>query len=269
MRMEISAAVCSHIGARRSHQQDNYYFNGTFMPLEAVDAGASCAYVCKDARQLYAVCDGMSGGAMGAEAAHAVVSRMDALAAHVGDRSVREGIDRFIRQANHDVCALTEGCEGGRAGTTLALLYVDGLNITSANIGDSRTYLLRDGRLQQLSTDQTEAQRMVRMGILTEEQARQHPTRHSLTCHLGIPEDHFLIEAVFSERMALRSDDVWMICSDGITDTLDEGDLSTLLSQPQTPEALCGSIIAAALNRQCRDNVTVLVLRPQGNRRKF
>jgi len=63
--------------------------------------------------------------------------------------------------------------------------------------------------------------------------------------------------------MALEEGDICMVCSDGITDALDDGELSALLSQSKAPEALCSGIIAAALGKQCRDNITTLILRKE------
>src|SRR5262249_51084111 len=100
-------------------------------------------------------------------------------------------------------------------GTTLTMAFCSGRRLVRIHAGDSRAYLFRDGRLEQLTEDHTVVAAMVGRGEITAEQARRHPRRHVVTNVLG--GDHAGVR-VDVQRMALEPGDVLLLCSDGLTD---------------------------------------------------
>ena len=154
-------------------------------------------------------------------------------------------------------------------GSTLAALYIDEGKILCCNIGDSRCYRLRGGRLEPLSTDHNKAGRMVEMGVLTPEQAARHPSRHELTQHLGIFEEEMIIQPAFHGPEALQQGDIFLLCSDGLTDMVSEADITTCLSGDSSPEEKAEKLISMALAGGGKDNVTVLVVQAEGDKRSL
>lgn len=95
----------------------------------------------------------------------------------------------------------------------------------TCNVGDSRVYFFRSGVLHQITRDHSKSQRLVSMGILTEEEARNHPSKHELTQHLGIFPEEMLIDPEFSDPLDVHPGDLFLLCSDGLTDMVDDGKL--------------------------------------------
>lgn len=127
--------------------------------------------------------------------------------------------------------------------------------MTYVYIGDSRLYLLRSGTLMQLSRDHTLVQEFVDAGQLTIEMAQNHPYRGLLTRGLGV---HDEVEHE-SGICALRSGDRLLLCTDGLTDMVDEHEIARLLGMPARADEVAGSLIDAANSAGGRDNVSVIV----------
>jgi PPM family protein phosphatase len=123
-----------------------------------------------------------------------------------------------------------------------------------ANVGDSRTYLLRDDRLARLTRDDSYVQQLVDDGVITEAEARTHPRRSMVLAALdGEPGREPTLTA-----FAARLGDRLLLCSDGLTDFVDEGTIATVL-RTGTREACADRLIELALRAGGRDNVTAVV----------
>ena len=147
-----------------------------------------------------------------------------------------------------------------RMGSTLTALYIDDGKAVCCNVGDSRGYLLRGGKLSQLSVDHNKAGRMVELGVLTPKQAARHPSRHELTQHLGIFADEMVIEPAMSQPVKLEDGDLFLLCSDGLTDMVSPEDIKKILSGKALPQEMVKELIQLALAGGGRDNVTAIVL---------
>lgn len=262
MKLKLDAAVHTHVGRVRRNNEDNFYLCGVCR--EDV-AQAEAAHHCsaQDSRFLAAVADGMGGEVLGELASLLTVRSLKPCAFD----AVKETATACVRQANSQVCAEIEKNGGRRVGSTLAALYIDDGKALCCNIGDSRVYLFREGELRQLSTDHNKARRMVELGALTEEQAAHHPSRHELTRHLGVFEDEMVVEPTFALPVDLRAGDVFLLCSDGLTDMVTEADLTARLQQGSTAEELTEALLQMALTGGGRDNITVLTVRVDGDAR--
>jgi PPM family protein phosphatase len=140
-------------------------------------------------------------------------------------------------------------------GTTLTAVSMIGADAFLVHVGDSRAYLLRDGVLQQLTTDHTLVREMVQKGIITPEVARTHHLRHVITNVIGGP-------AGVSGEMAdfrLKDGDRLLLCSDGLTEPVRDEQIREILTGYSHPQEACDGLVAAALAGGGPDNVTVVV----------
>ena len=136
---------------------------------------------------------------------------------------------------------------------------------TAMNIGDSRIYLYRDGALIQLSTDHSVLARMIRMGQITEEEAKTHPLRHQITQHFGIrPEEMVLEPAVVQEEV--QTGDVYLLCSDGLTDMVDDEEILQYLGSDLSLTEKVKQLVQRAVDAGGRDNITVVLIEAEKKR---
>ena len=124
------------------------------------------------------------------------------------------------------------------------------------NVGDSRTYLHRNGHLRQVTIDHSFVQELVDQGQITAFEARYHPRRNIVTRALGIEPD----VRVDSWRLPLIRGDRYVLCSDGLVDEVDDDEISALVASFGHPQACAEALVAAALENGGRDNVTVVVV---------
>ncbi len=142
-------------------------------------------------------------------------------------------------------------------GTTCTAMMLRGGNAYFAHIGDSRAYLYRGDEILQITQDHSLVGEMVRSGILTDEDARNHPKRNVITRSRGIQEG----TAVDTPRspLPLQNGDTFLLCSDGLTSYLTDDDLFQILST-QKPDEACQTLVDLANERGGRDNITVQVV---------
>ncbi|HXG76969.1 MAG TPA: Stp1/IreP family PP2C-type Ser/Thr phosphatase [Gaiellaceae bacterium] len=212
------------------------------------------AFVC--APPLFAVADGM-GGARAGE----IAARLAASALEEGGSRQRgpEGVVALIAEANRRIWERSlQDPQTAGMGTTVTAALVDDETGTVAigHVGDSRAYLLRDGSLEQLTTDHSLVAELVESGVLTPEEAERHPQRSAITRALGteptVEVDAFTVEA--------RPGDLFLICSDGLSTMLsDEDVLAALAGAGGDPARSAEALVAAANARGGEDNVTVVL----------
>ena len=215
--------------------------------------------------RLYAVADGMGGHAAGDVASRTAVRILaEAFAGPpsplTGTRAVqRRLVDSFhaANQAILDMAAEDPALHG--MGTTLTALATPARGDTCVlvHIGDSRAYLLRDGRLQQLTTDHTWVQQQVEAGLLSAADARSHPLSSVLTQVLGTASDSVPDEL----DTEARPGDLFLLCSDGLTGVVDDAGLGEILGGDGTLEAMKDQLIAAAIEGGGPDNITAVLVR--------
>ena len=148
---------------------------------------------------------------------------------------------------------------GKRSGATLTTLLLADGEAYAANIGDSRCYLYRDSCLSRLSEDHTAVQRLIALGIIEPAEAKTHPERHRLTQHLGIFPDELIIQP-HTVQLPVRPGDRFLLCSDGLTDMLEEEDLSALLRSQTAAPACAAALYQLAMQRGGKDNISVLLV---------
>jgi protein phosphatase len=214
---------------------------------------------------LFAVADGM-GGAQAGE----VASRMAVEVLHEGlggegtDGTVAERLRDQVVEANLRIHQRAQSdSRNAGMGTTLTAAYVDERRLVVVHVGDSRLYRVRAGVLERLTRDHSLVEELVRQGRLTPEEAAEHPQRSIITRALG-PESEV---AVDSEVLRVEDDDLFMVCSDGLTAMLSDTRISDILNSG-SPEGdrrplqeHVDALVDAANEAGGRDNITVLLFR--------
>ncbi len=250
----ISAFAASNVGKRRFNNEDNYYIN-----YKTVDSSNSTnARIDNVDSFIGAVCDGMGGEAAGEVASQIAVTAIGEFEKSLlSDNCSDSIIEKVINSANDSICNEIKKCKK-RLGTTFTLIGINNETVTLSNIGDSRIYRFSDDTLEQISHDHTEAQTMVDAGIVTKEQSMSLKEKHRLTQHLGIFPYEMIIEP-YTVRIDSKSDDRYLLCSDGLTDMLTESEIEIILRKNLSLEDTVNCLIELALEKGGRDNVTVLI----------
>jgi protein phosphatase len=141
-------------------------------------------------------------------------------------------------------------------GTTLTLAFAMNWMLLIAHAGDSRCYLLSEGRLRQVTQDHTLTAELVRQGVLPPGGEAGHPFRHVVTNILGGDEPGVQVEL---HRLDLRPDDVLLLCSDGLTGMVPDGRIAFILREEPDPQRACERLVAEANLQGGKDNITVVV----------
>lgn len=255
----VQTAVVNHKGLVRGNNEDNFYLDGSYMHREKMDEGAYVTGSSKERYQLYAVCDGMGGADCGEEASFSAVTQ---LAEHKKDYARltdEEQLTQTLRGMSENVYDEAVS-RGQKSGTTIAMVLVDGSRVHIANVGDSRIYRLQKGMLSQVSVDHSKVQRLISMGLITPEQARTHKDRHVINQFLGMPRDVKISPHIDSSEK-LRKDDIYLLCSDGLTDMVEDEQIEAILKEGKEPGETAQKLVKTALKNGGRDNVTVMVLK--------
>jgi protein phosphatase len=145
-------------------------------------------------------------------------------------------------------------------GTTLVGLIIEERRVLVFNVGDSRCYLLRNSRIQQLSIDHSLVEEQVRMGRMTHAEALRSPLKNVITRALGTQSR---VTPDIFEREA-EPGDLFLLCSDGLTRELPDSQIESLLCCDHSLAVLCTKLIAAAMNAGGHDNITCLLVRVDG-----
>ena len=214
---------------------------------------------------LFVVADGMGGHNAG-EVASAMATSM-LKSAHTNGIADAKELGDLIKEINVQIfqsaAAKTEQSGMGTTLTALAITPSDqtlGENsvatATVANIGDSRTYLLRNGEFRQVSVDHSYVQELVSDGLITREEARTHARRNIVTRALGIEP----VVGVDTWTLPLIAGDRYVLCSDGLVDEVNDADIATCLKRITDPQKTANELVAMANTNGGRDNITVIVV---------
>ncbi len=261
--LKFSAAVSVDKGHVRANNEDNIYFNGTFLNSETRDGGITLYEEPEGCLFVYAVFDGMGGEAYGEEAsliAASVTAELHNRCASFENVDTDRFIGNVVEIANDRICARMKELGAGRMGATMALIVVFNNTMRVYNVGDSRVYLQRNGVLSQLSVDDSFAQRLYRMGMITREEAEKHKDRNKLIQHLGIDKNEMIIQPHISNNISLKPGDKILICSDGLTDMVSATAISEHLASAKPPAEICEELVCDALGNGGKDNVSVIVI---------
>ncbi|MCR9096831.1 MAG: Stp1/IreP family PP2C-type Ser/Thr phosphatase [bacterium] len=238
--MLLRSAASTHVGMRREANEDRY----AIVP----ELG------------LYLVADGMGGHKAGQVASHlaaeGAIRAIDALQG--ASVSLAERLRHAVACANREIFTAAQAKpELGGMGTTFVGMLFGGERLALAHVGDSRAYLLRQGRLRGLTDDHSIVGELLRRHEISEEDAAQHPHRHVLTRALGVRPR---TEPDLAE-MTPQEGDVFVLCSDGLTGHIDDEEIAERIANEDDLEAAAAGLVDAANRAGGQDNITVLLVR--------
>jgi protein phosphatase len=251
--MKLTYKAISDVGRKRSANEDSYFADPEL--------------------KLFVVADGMGGHAAGEVASRIAVDAIydfiqftnhdkDITWPYEFDEALSMGGNRLktaIQTAHAKVLESTGNKKElqGMATTVVSLLFEDG-KTQVAHVGDSRAYLVRSGKLIQLTSDHSWVNEQLRSGAITSTQARNHPYRNIVTRALGGPNP---VDVDVSEE-EMQDGDILLLCSDGLNTMITDEDILTIISEnPEDIEKACQVLIDRANQNGGEDNVTAILVR--------
>lgn len=239
---EVAAGPCSaartHVGVVREVNEDRY--------LDRGEVG------------LWAVADGMGGHQAGEVASRLIVEALAAIPAAESGYALLNAVRAALERANARLLAEASAIgRGAVVGSTVVALLVRDGHFACVWAGDSRAYRLRQGRLEFVTHDHSVTQEMVDRGEISARQAKSHPYANVITRALGIGE-HLEPDLRYG---AIEPGDLFLLCSDGLTGALTDLEITDCLAAA-TLDAAADALVARALRRGAKDNVTLVLVRP-------
>ena len=172
-------------------------------------------------------------------------------------------IDKYLQMyfydANQRICQMIDEKQVETSGCTAAVVWVYNNLLYGANVGDSRIYLFRDNKLQQLSIDHTEQAAFERLQLTDKWHISSGKTRLGLTQYLGIREDEMLIEP-HCFQIQPKDKDILLLCSDGLTESVDDRVISNILGSGKSIELAKQYLLKQVLDAKGKDNITIMLL---------
>lgn len=206
-----------------------------------------------DAQRLFAVADGMGGHRAGEVASSMAVEALRArLQARQPDLQLMR---QAFEEANRRISCAAEKDERLQGmGTTMTALWQTERSVLIAHVGDSRVYLLRGGRLRQVTDDHSVVAELLRCGLITPQEARRHPYRNVITRSLGSAPT---VEVDLLERDR-EPGDLWLLCTDGLSNMLTDREMEALLVS-LSPQKAADALMQKALEAGGTDNITLIL----------
>ena len=254
-RFTLDVGYASDVGTLRKRNEDSF---AVYQPPSGEENDAVL-------QGLLLVADGMGGerggdraSQMAAEGLHQCFASglFQTWPEHSGPNWRSAVLQRAIREVNDEIYRLGENdplLEG--LGTTVVIVLVTFDEVTIAHVGDSRCYRIRGARVEQMTTDHTWVEGQVAAGILSREEAREHPNRNILIRSLGdaiAPGGDVRVEA-------LQDGDLFLLCSDGLTGSVTEAEILQWVHREPDPQALAEALVQLANTKDGSDNITVVI----------
>lgn len=242
----MHVAVSTDIGKIRENNQDSYYLSKI------------------DEFPLFIIADGMGGHKAGEVASSLAVETIKNIFTEKKELLLNENtkiiefIEEAIDEANRVVfqkANLDSDCNG--MGTTITMAYLCENKVFIGHVGDSRAYLLRGNEFIQLTEDHSLVAELVRKGSISKEEAVYHPQKNIITRALGTDEKiktDIVIKEVFN-------DDILLLCTDGLTNMVNEGKIKNTLQKEEDLEIVCNDLVTMANDLGGLDNITVIAVK--------
>jgi len=258
----VRVAGRSHPGLRRPNNEDRF----VILPQRISHRDSTPSL-------LAVVADGIGGHQAGEVAAEIAIKTITEVVSASQAENPPEILAQAFIQANERINRAAAARSGQHGmGTTCVAAWVLGRRLYAASLGDSRLYLLRNGQLRQLTTDHTWVQEAVEAGVLTSEQARRHPNARIVRRYLGSPKTERPdlrirllagesdTQAEARQGMRLHAGDRLLLCTDGLSDLVEDADIARILQQSASLERVLDDLIQRANDQGGRDNITAVAL---------
>jgi protein phosphatase len=252
----------THIGRVRKQNQDSFF---TLKAMLSQD-GEAFPF------GLFLVADGM-GGQKGGGQASALASRVVAEAVlrefylpwlgsdiDIDDAPSQRPINEVILDAANEANLAVHRNAPPEAGTTLTCALIQGTNAYIAHVGDSRAYLIRQGRLEQITQDHSLLARLIELGQISPEEAASHPQKNVLYKAIG---QGSTLEVDFYLK-SLSANSYLLLCSDGLWGMVSEDQMAAIVREAATPQEACRQLVRQANAQGGEDNITVVLVQVKG-----
>lgn len=216
------------------------------------------AYIVRPADGVWAVADGMGGHHAGEVASRAVVDGLAGLVAADSLNTLTLACRTCLDEVNMNLYEEGQKYKPQMMGTTVVVMMSRGWQGAMLWAGDSRGYLLRDGKLSQITKDHSRTNELIELGILDPDSAEAHPDANVITRAVGVTEAVDLDEQSFE----ISAGDVFLVCSDGLSRYLTDEDLLRCL-QIESSQASVDALLKSTLKTSARDNITAIVIRAE------
>ena len=271
--LEIELGSASHLGHVRKNNEDSYLLLRFGRSLEMLSTNLD-EHLLEKSYDITGygmlVADGMGGMAAGEVASRLALTKLVELIVETSDwnmslrrdKDVRIVLQRMTQRFHQideilrDEVKIDPTLRG--MGTTLTVAGALGSDLVIGHVGDSRAYLLRDTALRQLTTDHTLAQALIDAGVANHNDPATRSMRHVLTAAIGSLGDQIEPQV---QRFRLRAGDQLLLCTDGLTEMVDEQTIAEVLREGKSAQRACQNLIDLALAAGGHDNVTVVVSR--------
>ncbi|MBN2116683.1 MAG: protein phosphatase 2C domain-containing protein [Anaerolineales bacterium] len=261
-RAHLNVEVQTHAGMTGKNNEDRY--------------GVASFVLDKDDRMpvlLAVLSDGIGGHRAGEVAAELAVNHMMQAVAHSDGLHIRRTIEQAVTEASDAIAAHSATNPNLKGmGATCATAWIVGDKLHTGYVGDSRIYLMRGGRIQQLTVDHTWVQEAIDKGVLTPEMAREHPNVHVIRRYLGSPappEPDFRLKlfndegdqhAENNQGLQLLPGDTLLLCTDGLTDLVWNDEILEIVRSKASLKEAARALIELANSRGGHDNITVILI---------
>ncbi|MCZ6767036.1 MAG: Stp1/IreP family PP2C-type Ser/Thr phosphatase [bacterium] len=246
--MKLESSSLSHIGQVRQKNEDATGFSRPSGSKEREQKGT-----------IFVVADGMGGHRGGEIASKLAVDTIISTYYTSRHDDPCEALAAAFKKANKIILQKAVGdAELFGMGTTCTTMVTIGSNAYFAHVGDSRAYVLRGGKFEQITEDHSLVGEMVRSGILSNEDAQHHPKRNVITRSLGTHEELEADCPLSPFKMSVG--DVFLLCSDGLTSLVPDEEVAETLSSGSTKN-MCATLVDLANDKGGKDNITVQVIK--------
>jgi serine/threonine protein phosphatase PrpC len=210
---------------------------------------------------LWAIADGMGGHHAGDVASAAIVKSLDEISPRKRLSTYVDEIEDRLIGVNHRLRSMAAEHEDNRTiGSTVVAMIALNDYYALMWAGDSRTYRLRDGEIQQLTKDHSQVEELVERGVIMREEAESHPASNVITRAVGAS-DQLFVDVDIDQAVP---GDTFLLCSDGLYKHVHENELAEYLAKDDVNE-ICQSLIQLTLERGATDNVTLVVVKTGDN----
>lgn len=246
--MKLNMACVCHMGCVRGSNEDNFYFVGEILneKNKGLDSVLCYTSLPEELPETVAVFDGMGGEVGGEIAAFAAASTLKAL---VSSRRTTD-LTQYLLDLNRAVHQAGASRHIQSAGCTAVLAHFTGKRVVIANLGDSPAFLFRNGQLEKLSQDHTDAELLDELGVTNR--------KPKLTQYLGVDSEEYDIEPYIAAK-EVENGDIILLCSDGLTDMVTVPEIIDQLSSGKCAEDISKALLNLALAHGGNDNTTIVV----------
>ena len=256
--MRLDASARSHVGKVRRKNEDNLCFCGEILPEEKLNEIMMTQRFFSKKPVFFGVFDGMGGYTAGERASYAMAQLAQEMCVQESVTDPTQRLLQLCDDANLAVCQMMRNDDGSRMGTTASMLYFHQKRFTLCNIGDSPVFLFRRNELSQIHQEHTER--------ATYEAVTGRPAdpqrKFRLTQNIGMFPDEIMIEPYCAEGEVLPGD-VFLICSDGITDMVQPAEILEILRSATCADQITAALLERALEAGGKDNATVICIRAE------